>query len=141
MTSVNSISGNGQEDFGAQTANTLSESADINEGSSGSMEVESDGSEIAKAGGIEPETSPRDYADGSAETAAIDDKETGTSGFEELNNHEAESARKEQSDNTEKVLKHMEQIYLGEETSPESLGETAGQKEGAETQQADTESS
>lgn len=143
MTSVNSVNGNGQEDLVAQSAKTLSESADIKEGSSspGSMEVQSDGSEIEIPGGIKPETSPRDYANGSAETAATDEKETGTTGFEELNSHEAESARKEQTDNTEKVLKHMEKIYLGEETGPESLGETAGKKDGAEASRVDAESS
>jgi hypothetical protein len=143
MTNVNSVNGSGQEDLSVQTAKPLSESAEINESSSGSdaMEVGSDGSEIETAGGIKPGTIPMDYADGFAEPTATDEKETGISGVEELNSHEVESARKEQIDNSEKVLKHMEQIYLGEKTEPESLGETAGQKEDDETSQVDTESS
>jgi hypothetical protein len=125
MTSVNNVSGNDQEALGAQTSNTLSESADIEKGDldSGSMPLETDESDTEMLGAINPETSPREYADESVEKA---------SGFEELGGQEAVSAKKEQNDNTAKVLQHMEKIYLGEETGPESLGETAGKTGGAE---------
>lgn len=122
MTSINSVSGIGKENLSEQIATTLSESESI----STSRNAKSDGSEIKTAGGIKPETSPKDYADGSPGTAAKGGTETKTSGFEELNNHDAESAKKENNATKEKVLKHMEQIYLGQETSPESLGETVG---------------
>jgi hypothetical protein len=126
MTGVNNVSGNGQEALGTQTANTLSEPEGIGKGGldAGNMPVESGGSDVEAQGGINPETSPKEYADGSAEKV---------SGFEELGSQDAESAKKEQNDNTQKVLQAMGQIYIGAETSPESLGETAGEgAEGAE---------
>jgi hypothetical protein len=146
MTGVNNVSGNGQEYLSSQPANILSESADIGKDGldSGAMEVESGGSVIEMPGGISPLTCPKEYTDGPAQTAASDEMGAGVSGFEELNSQEGESARKEQNDNTAKVLQHMEKIYLGEETGPESLGETAGQKkgaEGAEASQVNNESS
>jgi hypothetical protein len=134
MTSVNNVSGNGQEALGAQSTDALSELTEVGKGGldAGFMPVEPDGSDIEIPGGINPETSPKEYVDGSADKV---------SGFEELSGQEAESARKEQNDNTSKVLQHMEKIYLGEETGPESLGETAGKEEGVEASKADNESS
>lgn len=144
MMGVNDVSGNGQEYLSSQTADVLSEAADLDKGSlePGAMEAETGESDIELPGGINPETSPKEYTDGSAATAAPDEKGSEVSGFEELNSHEAESAKKEQSDNTAKVLQHMEKIYLGEETGPESLGEEAGKKEegGEKTSQVNNES-
>lgn len=118
MTSVNSVSGSGQEDLSTQLTNLAPESSDTDV----SNDVESNGSEIEMSSGINPETAPNDYADGSAQGQE-------SNGFEALDNSDAENAQKEVNENTSKVLSQMEKIYLGQETGAEPLGEATGKSD------------
>jgi hypothetical protein len=110
MASVNGISGSGQVE------------APESSGANPIEEIASEGPEIEKFGGIDPETSPNDYADGSAGGEQ-------TTGFEAMGSSDAQSAQKEVNENTSKVLSQMGKIYIGQETSPEPMGEATGKSE------------